>query len=127
MAVILVQYLGPYAQVSQMVDKFELVYNTMASFNILMQYFYRLQQVKTERVPAYVTHMEGALSTIQKDYPYMLSPAELQNHYDFLHYLCDDPCISYPQLVTVAQKAKSEQEDKSAKWCQSQSCSTRRG
>ena len=73
----------PNAPVAQMVDKVELMYGIVASFNILMKYFYRLQQSKTERVPAYVIHLEGVLNVIQKDFPYMLSLAEVQNH------LCD--------------------------------------
>ena len=32
----LVQYLGPQAQMSELINKIELVYGTMASFNILM-------------------------------------------------------------------------------------------
>ena len=34
----------------------------MASFDILMQNFYKLQQGKTEKVMLYVTQLEGALN-----------------------------------------------------------------
>ena len=51
----LVQYPGPQALVLEIINKLELVYGTMASFNILMQNFYKLQQGKTEKVTVHVT------------------------------------------------------------------------
>ena len=36
-------------------NKLELVFGTVASFNILMQNFYELQEGKTEKVTVYVT------------------------------------------------------------------------
>ena len=42
----LVQYLGPQALVSEIINKLELLYGSMASFDILMQNFYELQQGK---------------------------------------------------------------------------------
>ena len=44
-----VGYLDLQAPVSEIINKLELVYGTMASFDILMQNFYKLQQVKAER------------------------------------------------------------------------------
>ena len=41
-----------------MINKLELVYGTMASFDILMQNFYKLQG-KMEKVMLYVTQLEG--------------------------------------------------------------------
>ena len=49
----LVWYLGPQVPVSEILNKLALVYGTMASFNILMQNVYKLQQGKTEEVPVY--------------------------------------------------------------------------
>ena len=40
-------------------------YGTVASFNILMQNFYKLQQVRMERVSAFITHLEGVLNAVQ--------------------------------------------------------------
>ena len=51
----LVQCLGPQAPVAEIINKLELVYGTVASFDILMQIFYKLQQGKTETVMLYVT------------------------------------------------------------------------
>ena len=43
----LVWYLGLQGPVSEIINKLELIYGTMASFDILMQKFYKLQQGKT--------------------------------------------------------------------------------
>ena len=39
---------------SVIINKLELVYSTVESFDILMQNFYKLQQGKTEKVPLYL-------------------------------------------------------------------------
>ena len=51
----LVQYLGLQAPVAEIINNLELVYGTVASFDILMQNFYKLQHGKTEKVMLYVT------------------------------------------------------------------------
>ena len=61
----LVWYLGLHAQVSQNMEKPELEYGTITSFNVLMQNLYKLSHTRTERVPASVTWLEGALNAIQ--------------------------------------------------------------
>ena len=47
--------LGPQALVAEIINKLELKYGTMGSFDILIQNFYKLQQGKTEKVILYVT------------------------------------------------------------------------
>ena len=47
--------LGPQAPVAEVINKLELVYGPLAYFDILMQIFYKLQEVKTEKVMVYVT------------------------------------------------------------------------
>ena len=119
----LVWYLGPHAPVSEILNKLELIYGTVASFDILMQNFYKLQQGKTEKVLVYVTHLEGALNAVQQESSMMLSTFKVQMHlrycpfhglhkhlHDSMHYLYNNPRIMYPQLMTAAHKAESEQE-----------------
>ena len=76
----LVQYLGLHALVSEMVTMLELVYGTMASFDILMQNIYELQQGTTEKVTLYITPLEGALNVVQQEYVMILSTSEVQQH-----------------------------------------------
>ena len=52
--------------VSEMIKRLELVYGTMASFDILMQNFYKLQQGKTEKLTVHVTQLEGVLNTVHR-------------------------------------------------------------
>ena len=121
----LVWYLGPQAPVAEIIKELELEYGTMASFSILMQNCYKLQQGKTEKVLIYVTHLEGALNMVQQEYPMMLSMSKVQKHprdqlfhglgkqlYDSKHYLYDGIRIMYPQPLTATQKAESEQQDR---------------
>ena len=42
----IVQYIGPWATVTDIIMKMDSVDGTLASFNVLMQAFYRLQQGK---------------------------------------------------------------------------------
>ena len=55
----LVWYLGLQALVLEIINKLELVYGTMAFFDILMQNFYKLSKGKAEKVMLYVTWLEG--------------------------------------------------------------------
>ena len=48
-------YLGLQALVSEIINKLELVYGTVVSFNIFIQNFYKLQQGKAQKVMLYVT------------------------------------------------------------------------
>ena len=89
----------------------------MASFDIFMQHFYKLQQGNAEKVTVYVTQ-------VQQEYPTMLSVSEVKKHFrdhlfhglhkqlcDSMCYLYDDMGKMYPQLMTAACKAESEEED----------------
>ena len=60
----LVPYLDTHASPFQMIEKFKLMYGTITSFNILMQNLYRLQLSRKERVPAYITQLEGILNAV---------------------------------------------------------------
>ena len=105
----LVQYLDLQALASEIINKLELVYGTIASFSVLMQNLYKLQQGRTEKVTLYVTQLEGALNVVQEEYLTMLSANEVQQHLrdrlfnglhkqlrDLMHYLYDDVWIMYP-------------------------------
>ena len=66
----LVWYLGLQAPVSEIINKLELVYGTMTSFNILMQNFYKLQKGKTEEVAVYVIKLEEGTECSSTGMPY---------------------------------------------------------
>ena len=109
---------------AEIINKLELLYGTVTSFDILVQNIYKLLQGKMEKVTLYVAQLEGALNAIQQEYLMMLSAGEVQQHlrdnlfhglhkhlHDSMQYLYDDMRIIYPQLVKASQKADSEHED----------------
>ena len=111
----LLHYLGLQALVIEIIKKLELVYGTMASFDILMKRFDKLQQGKTEKVTLYISQLEGALNAVQQEYMTMLSGSEVQQHlrdfifhglhkplHDSMCYLYDDLRVTYPQLMKAA-------------------------
>ena len=79
----------------------------MASFDILIQIFNMLNNVREKKVMLYVTQLEGVLNAVQQEYPIMLSQSEAQKHY----YFYDDTRITYFQIVTAACMAESEEEN----------------
>ena len=80
----------------------------------------------------------GGTEWVQQEYLTMLNASEVQKHlrdcllhglckqlHKFMYYLYDAMRIMYPQLVTAAHKAESEQEDShvegvQARWAQSE-------
>ena len=69
----LVKYLGLQTLVAELISELELVYGTMASFDISMQNCYKLQQSKTEKVTLYLTQLEGVLNAVWQEYLIMVS------------------------------------------------------
>ena len=65
---------------AEIINKLELIYGAMVSFDILMQNFYKLQQGKTEKVMLYVTQLEGTLNVVQQEYLMWLGMSEVQKH-----------------------------------------------
>ena len=73
-------YLGPHAPVSEIINKLELLYGTIASFHVLIQKFYKLHKGEMEKIPAYMTLMEGALDAVQQECLNLLSIGKVQKH-----------------------------------------------
>ena len=58
------QYMGPTAGVSDILEKFSVIFGTVASFDVLMQNFYKITQGNNEKVPTFTTRLEGTLNQI---------------------------------------------------------------
>ena len=71
----------------------------------------------------YITQLEGALNAVWQEYLTILSASEVQQHlmywffmglhkqlHNSMNYLYDDTRITYPQLITAAQKTEPEEE-----------------
>ena len=59
------QYMGPTAGVSDILEKLLVIFGTMASFDVLMQNFYKITQGNNEKVPLFATRLEGTLNQIR--------------------------------------------------------------
>ena len=57
-------YMGRTAGVSEILEKLSIIFGTVASFDILMQNFYKISQGH-EKVPSFVTQLEGTLNQIR--------------------------------------------------------------
>ena len=56
-------YMGPTAGVSDILEKLSVIFGTVASFDVLMQNFYKILQ-GNEKVPSFATWLEGSLNQI---------------------------------------------------------------
>ena len=56
-------YMGSTAGVSKILEKLSIIFGTVASFDALMQNFYKISQGK-EKVPSFMTKLEGTLNQI---------------------------------------------------------------
>ena len=56
-------YMGPTASVSKILEKLSVIFGTVASFDILMQNFYKISQ-GNEKAPSFATRLEATLNQI---------------------------------------------------------------
>ena len=57
-------YMGPTAGVTDILDKLAVIFGTVASFDILMQNFYKVTQGHNKKVPSFAARLEGTLNQI---------------------------------------------------------------
>ena len=100
------------------------IFSTVASFNVLMQNFYKVTQGNHEKVPSFATRLEGTLNQIQLKCAGRIADHEVACHLkdwlfhrvhkhirDSIRYLHSNPKTTYSQLMVAARKADSEMED----------------
>ena len=121
------RYMGPTAGVSDISEKLSVIFSTVASFDVLMQNFYKISQ-GNEKVPSFVTQLEGTLNQIQIKCPGRIADHEVPSHLkdwlfhgvkkhirDSVRYLYSNPRTTYSKLVVVARRAESEMEETKVK------------
>ena len=59
------RYMGPTAGVSKILEKLLVIFGTVASFDVLMQNFYKIMQGGNEKVPSFAMRLEGTLNQIR--------------------------------------------------------------
>ena len=120
-------YMGPTAGVSKILEKLSVIFGTVASFDVLMQNFYKISQ-GNEKVPLFVTQLEGILNQIRIKCPGRIAEHEVPSHLkdqlfhgvkkhirDSMRYLYSNPQTTYSELVVAARRAESETEETKVK------------
>ena len=117
------QYMGPTTSMSHILQTLAVISGTVASFDILMQNFYRVTQGNHEKVPSFAMRLEGNLNQFRLQWPGRMTDLEVQQHlkdclfhgvckhiWDSIRYLYSTPGTSYLQLIVATWKAESENE-----------------
>ena len=120
-------YMGPTAGVSKILEKLSVIFGTVSSFDMLMQNFYKISQ-GNEKVPSFVTKLEGTLNQIWIKCPSRIADREVPGHLkdqlfhgvkkhvrDSVRYLYNNPQTTYSKLVVTARRAESETEETKVK------------
>ena len=68
-------YMGPTASVSEILEKLSVIFSMVASFDMLMQNFYKISWGGNEKVPSFMTRLEGTLNQIR-----IKCPSRIANH-----------------------------------------------
>ena len=122
-AVDMAQYMGSTTSMAHILQKLTIIFGIVASFDVLMQNFYKVTQDNHEKVPSSATRMEEAFSQTRLQCLRRVTDLEVQQHLkdhlfhgvhkyisDSIMYLYSNPRTTYSQLMIAAQKAESENE-----------------
>ena len=117
-------YMGPTTSMAHILQKLTIIFSPMASFDILMQNFYKVTQGNHENVPSCATRLEGTLNQIRLQCPRRVTDLEAQQHLkdhlfrgihkhirDSIRYLHSNSGTTYFQLMIAACKGESENEE----------------
>ena len=118
------RYMGPTTSVAHILQKLAVIFGTVASFDMLMQNFYKAMQSNHEKVPSFAMRLEGTLNQIRLQCSRRSMDWGVQQHLkdhlfhgvhkyirDSIHYLYSNPRIMYSQLMVAAHKVVSENEE----------------
>ena len=116
--------MGTTASVSEILQKLTVIFGTVASFDVLMQSFYKVTQGNHKKVPSFAKRLEGTLNQIQLKCPRGIADHEVACHLkdqlfhrvhkhvtNSITYLHSNPETTYSQLMVAARKAESKMED----------------
>ena len=74
------RYMGPTASVSDILQKLMVIFQTVAWLDVLMQNFYKVTQGTHEKVPSFITRLEGTLNQIWLKCPRRIAKHEVLWH-----------------------------------------------
>ena len=118
------KYMGPTASMAHILQKLTIIFGTVASFDILMQNFYKVTQSNHEKVPSFTTRLEGTLNQIRLQCPGRITDHKVQQHLkdcllnrvckhirDSIRYLYSNSRTTYSEPMITAHKVESENEE----------------
>ena len=118
------RYTGPTTSVTEILQKLMVIFGTVASFDVLMQNFYKVTLGNHEKVPSFATRLEGTLNQVWLRCPGRIMDSKVAWHLkgqlfhgvckhirDSIRYLHSNPETTYFQLMVAARKAESKMED----------------
>ena len=118
------RYMGPTTSVTEILQKLMVIFGPVASFNVLMQNFYKVTKGNYEKVPSFAIGLEETLNQIQLKCPGRIADHKVACHLkdqllhgvhkhirDSIKYLHGNPETMYSQLMVAARKAESKTED----------------
>ena len=56
------RYMGPTTSMANILQKLTIIFSRVASFDVLMQNYYKVTQSNHEKVPSFATKLEGTLN-----------------------------------------------------------------
>ena len=118
------RYMGPTASVAHILQKLTIIFATVVLFDVPMQNFYKVTQSNHEKVPSFVSRLEGTLNQISLQCPRRIMDWEVQQHLkdclfhgvhkhirDSIHYIYSNPGTMHSQLMVTVHKVESENEE----------------
>ena len=118
------QYMGPTASVSDILDKLTVIFRTVASFDVLMENFYKITRGNNKKVSSFTMRLEGPLNQIRLRCPRQITNCEVSWHLkkqlfhrvqkyvrDLIRYLYGNSKITYSELVIAACRVESKMEE----------------
>ena len=73
-------YMGPTASVIEILQNLMVIFSTVASFDVLMQNFYKVTQGNNKKVPSFATRLEGILNQIWLQCPRRIADCKVACH-----------------------------------------------
>ena len=113
------RYMGPTTNMAHILQKLIIILSTVASFDVLMQNFYKVMQGNHEKAPSFTMRLEGTLNQIRLQCSRRITDWEVQWHLkdclfhgvckhirDSIRYLYSNSRTTYPQWMIAAHKVE---------------------
>ena len=68
-------YMGSTASVREILQKLMVIFRMVASFDVLMQNFYKVNQGNNKKVPSFTTRLDGTLNQV-----WLKCPGRIEDH-----------------------------------------------